>query len=137
MFGLVKRIQTLERADESIFKGLGCLKDYEYDIDLIKKPDLKIHHPRRIPYAIRDDVKKELDNMVKMNVIRPVTEAIPVVSPMVIVRKNNKIRICLDPTDINKNLLRRHYPLKTVEEIAAKIQGSKYFTLLDCRRGFW
>lgn len=82
-------------------------------------------------------MKEELDNMVKLKVIRPIKEATPVVSPMVIVRKNGKIRICIDPSDVKKNILRRYHPLNTVEEIATKISGSKYFTLLDCKRGFW
>lgn len=56
---------------------------------------------------------------------------------MVIIRKNNKIRICIDPSDVNKNISRRYHPLNTMEEIATKIAGSKYFTLLDCKRGFW
>lgn len=75
--------------------------------------------------------------MVKQNVIREVTEATPAVSPMVIVKQNGKIRICIDPTDVNKNLIRRNYPLKTIEEISAKIAGSTIFSKLDCRKGFW
>jgi hypothetical protein len=51
--------------------------------------------------------------------------------------KKGKIRFCMDPTDSNKNILRRHFPLKTVEEICANISGSKFFMLMDCRRGFW
>lgn len=75
--------------------------------------------------------------MTNMNVIRPINESTPVVSQLVIVRKNNKIRVCIDPSDVNKNILRRYYPLKTIEEISANIKGSKYFTKLDCKRGFW
>lgn len=43
----------------------------------------------------------------------------------------------MDPSILNKNILRRHYPLKTVEEIAARVTKSQFFTLLDCKRGFW
>lgn len=56
---------------------------------------------------------------------------------MVLIKKNGKIRIGLDPSDINKTLKRHHYPLKTVEEIAAKVLGSKFFTVLDCFKGYW
>lgn len=82
-------------------------------------------------------VKEELDAMVKSKVIKSVTEATPAVSPMVVVKQKGKIRICIDPTDLNKNVIRRHYPLTTMEEIATKIAGSKIFTKLDCRKGFW
>lgn len=136
--GLIARLHEIKNYNpDEVFKGLGCHKKYVYDIDLIDNPKFNIHPPRRIPYSIRGEVKQELDNMVKLGVIKPVKEPTPAVSPMVIVRQKGKIRICLDPTDLNKNILRRHYPLKTLEEIAAQINGAKYFTLLDCRRGFW
>lgn len=56
---------------------------------------------------------------------------------MVIFRKDQKVRVCLDPTDVNKNIIRRYFPLRTLEEISTKVKSSKYFTILDCRRGFW
>lgn len=137
--GLVVRVQQLKytNKDENIFKGLGCLKNYEYDIDLVENPQFRIQPTRRIPYYIKKQVREELDKMVKLGVIKPMKEPTPVVSPMVVVKQKDKLRICIDPTDVNKNILRRHYPLKTIEEMSAEINGSKYFTLLDCKRGFW
>jgi hypothetical protein len=133
---LICRINEIE-VDEEIFQGLGCLKNFEYDIDLKDGSQFTAHPPRRIPYKIRDEVKAELDRMEKMQVITKTTKPTPVVSPMVLVRKNGKLRICIDPTDVNNNLLRRHYPLKGIEEITATITNSKFFTILDCKKGFW
>ncbi|XP_059046435.1 uncharacterized protein K02A2.6-like [Achroia grisella] len=133
-----ERIEALTKEEEQdLFEGMGCLKQFKYDIDIIDSPKLPICPARKVPYIIRDTVKKELDSMVAQKVIKPVTKPTPAVSPMVVVRKNNKIRLCIDPSEINKNLKRRHYPLNTVEEIIARIYGSKWFTLLDCKRGFW
>lgn len=134
--GLIKRIDAV-KLDQPVFTGLGCLKNFEYDIDFIENPKFEIHAARKIPHAYRQAVKDELDQMVKQNVIREATEATPAVSPMVIVKQKGQIRICIDPTDVNKNVIRRHYPLKTLEEIAAKISGSKIFSKLDCKKGFW
>lgn len=135
---LIQRISEMKlNVDNEIFKGLGCLKNYEYRIDIKEKATFTIKPTRPIPHAIKQSVKNELDNMVKMDVIRPITEPTPIVSNMVIVKKNGKIRICIDPSDLNKQVLRRHYPLKTVEEVAANVVGSKFFTKLDCTRGFW
>ncbi|XP_063839123.1 uncharacterized protein LOC135088165 [Ostrinia nubilalis] len=134
---LIARVKSLKESTKDIFNGLGCYKNYEYDIDLIENPKFEIKPSRRIPHAIRKEVKHELDRMVKMDVIKPETEPTPAVSPMVVVRQKDKIRICIDPSDVNKNILRRHYPLTTIEEISADIKGSKYFALLDCTKGFW
>lgn len=134
--GLIKRVDAI-KIDPDVFKGLGCLKGFEYDIDLIDNPKFEIHAARKIPHAYREAVKNEIDNMIKQEVIREMTEATPAVSPMVVVKQHGKIRVVMDPTDVNRNVLRRHYPLKSLEEITAKIAGSKVFTKLDCKKGFW
>ncbi|KAL1378982.1 hypothetical protein pipiens_015233 [Culex pipiens pipiens] len=133
---LIKRVHVAEK-DDDIFKGLGCLNGFEYDLDI--KPDAKfeIRPARVIPHKIREEVKAELDSMVKLGVIKKQEEPTPVVSNLVVVRKNKKIRLCLDPSDVNKNVLRRHYPLRTIEEIAGRIKNASWFTILDCKKGFW
>ncbi|GBP93644.1 hypothetical protein EVAR_66890_1 [Eumeta japonica] len=101
----ITRVKTLKESEckDDIFEGLGCYKDYEYDIDLIENPKLEIKPSRRIPHAIRDEVKQELDRIVKLDVIKPETKFTPAVSPMVMVRQKGKIIICVDPSDVNKN----------------------------------
>lgn len=132
--GLITRVNELDsRRDEQ----LGCCKNFKYEIDFIEDPKFKIIPPRRIAHALRDKVKIELEKMVRMNVIRPVSHPTPAVSPIIVVSKGEKIRICMDPTDLNRNIKRRHYPLKTVEEIASRVKGAKFFTKLDCQKGFW
>lgn len=116
---LILRVKEI-KSNQKVFDGLGCLKNFEYDIDFIENPKFEVHAARRIPHAYRKMVKDELDSMVNQNVIREVTEATPAVSPMVVVKQHGKIRICIDPTDVNKNVIRRHYPLKTLEEIAPR-----------------
>ncbi|XP_041983078.1 uncharacterized protein LOC121736085 isoform X2 [Aricia agestis] len=76
---LIARVKTLKESEceDDVFNGLGCYKDYEYDIDLIENPKLAIIPPRRIPHAIRDEVKQELDRMVKLDVIKPQKEPTP------------------------------------------------------------
>lgn len=34
-------------------------------------------------------------------------------------------------------LLRKHFPLKTVEDVAAMMPGAKLFSKLDATSGFW
>ena len=52
-------------------------------------------------------------------------------------KKNGKIRICLDPKDLNKGILRENYPLPTIEDIASRLHGAKVFSVLDAKNGFW
>ena len=83
----------------------------------------------------RHIVEQELDKMVQDGFIKKVDEPTPVSNHRVIVQQNGKIRICIDPSHLNKILLRRHFPLKTLE-ITTNISGSKYFIKLDIKKGF-
>lgn len=119
-----------------IFCGLGCVTEFIYDIDL-KEGSPGIQRPtRRIPYAVMPKVKEELDRMEKQGIISKVTIPTKYCSQMVVVRQKDKIRICIDPSDLNKDILRRRHPMKTIEEIATNIKGSKYFRKLDKNKGF-
>ena len=56
------------------------------------------HHARRIPHAIKDKLKKELDKMEESKIITRIMEPTDWVNSLVIVEKpNRKLRICLDP----------------------------------------
>ena len=45
------------------------------------------------------------------------------------------VRICIDLTKLNENVLRETYTLPNIDNLLAKI--SKFFTKLDCNSGFW
>ena len=70
-----------------VFEGLGCLPT-EYRIRLEKDAKTVINPPRKIPYALRNKVKNELDRLEKMRVIQKVTEPTEWVNSLVVVEKN-------------------------------------------------
>jgi len=47
------------------------------------------------------------------------------------------VRIAIDPRELNKALLREYYPMKTIEEIVTRTDGSKFFTVLDANMGYF
>ena len=90
------------------------------------------------PVAVRAGLKEELDRMTEQEIIAPVTAPTPWVSSVVVVPKPNwKLRICLDPKELNKAIQREHYPLPTIEDVATRLHGAKIFTKLDVKNGFW
>ena len=48
----------------------------------------------------------------------------------------NDVRICTDPSGLNKALKRPHYPMVTVEEVANRFSGAKSFMSLDACSGY-
>ena len=75
--------------------------------------------------------------MVEEGILTPVNEPTDWVSSMVTVVKPNKLRICIDPKDLNRAIKRSHYPMPTIEEVATKLGKAKVFTVLDAKSGFW
>jgi hypothetical protein len=47
---------------------------------------------------------------------------------MVVVRKPGKLRICLDPKDLNRAIKREHYHLQTIDEIIERLPKACVFS---------
>lgn len=120
-----------------IFTGIGCLEG-TYSIQVDEGFHLVVHLPCKVPVPLRDTLKLELDNMVKKSgIFAKVIELTSWVSSLVIVKKSNgKIRVCLDPRDLNHAVKCSHYPLPTIEEVATRLSGSKVSSMLDAKCGF-
>lgn len=93
----------------------------------------------RIPVAMQERVKAELERMQSIAVITPVTEPTDWVSSMVAAHKKDKqeIRLCINPKDLNTALKRPHHPMRSVEEVAAQMSGATVFSVLDAKNSFW
>ena len=94
--------------------------------------------PRKVPYLLKDKLKKEVDRMERNDIINQVDEPTDWVKSMVIVEKRDvRLRICLDPHDLNKAIKREHYPMQSAESIMADMAGVKYFSKFDASSGYW
>ena len=59
--------------------------------------------PRKIPYALKDPLNKELDRMEKLGIIEKVEKSTDWVNALVVVSKpNGNLRVCLDPRPLNQ-----------------------------------
>lgn len=149
--GLVKRIfninehlssnninlQDLLNKYQNVFEGLGCLPG-EYHLTINSDVQPRVDAPRKIPFALHNRLKKELEKMEELNVIVKVTDPTPWVSSLILVeKKNGQLRICLDPRNLNKAICRSHYPIPTNDFVRSKLHGASYFSTLDANSGFW
>ena len=53
------------------------------------------------------------------------------------VQKIKRFRLCLDPRELNTRILREHFPMKTVEEVEAKVKNAKGYRVLGASNGHW
>ena len=92
-----------------MFDGLGDLPGGEYHITL-KKGAIPVQHaPRRLPEKKKDAYRAELDRLVWEGII---------VKEVPAVKSDGSIRLCLDPKNLNDNMERNPYYMKTVDELS-------------------
>ena len=131
------------------FEGIGHFPGDLYKFHL--KPDYKPaqHTPRKVPVHLETAFKEEIESLVKQGILEEVNEHTDWVNSYVIVEKDTgnhhspnhtvkkKLRICLDPRDLNEALDREPYHTRSVDEITAKLQGMTVFTIVDFKKGYW
>ena len=122
--------KQIETDFPDLFQGIGCM-DGEITIKL-RKGEIPHAEPiRRVPHAMQGPLKAELDKLCKECIIHKVdiSEPIEWLNSFVCVKKpNGKIRLCLDPTHLNKWIIRPRHSAKLVDDILHKLHGAKYFT---------
>ena len=121
------------------FDGIGKFQG-EYHITLDPSVPPVIHPPQHVPISLKDDIKHELDEMEELDIITKVREGEPTawVNSLVYRRKpNGRLKICLDPKDLNAAIQRDHHVTPTLEEVLPKLNGATHFSILDARSGYW
>ena len=131
------------------FEGIGHFPGDPYKFHL--KPEHKParHAPRKVPIHLEAAFKEEIQSLVKLGILKEIKEHNDWVNSYVIVEKDivshhspnhtikKKLKICLDPRDLNEALEREPYHTPSVDEITAKLQGITVFTIVDFKKGYW
>jgi len=110
-------------------------------VTLTLKENYEPYHvaaPRKVPIPLQDAVQQEIEWMLRNDVIRPVQEPTEWCAPITLpIKKNGKIRVCVDLRRLNQHLMRPAFPLPTIEDITSSLSGSRFFSKLDASRGYW
>ena len=122
-----------------LFDGsLGCM---DGEVHLAVDPGVTpVQMPlRRLPVALRDQVKTELDRLAANGVIAPVTEPTSWVSALLVVQKpeGQGVRVCIDPKFVNGALQRSTYYMQTIDDVLPNLNNVKVMTTVDMRQAFW
>ena len=134
--GIIKFVEEI-RSD--VFGDFGLMKGDPVRIRL--RPDAQPYNlatPRRISAPLMEPLKEELQRMEKNEIITRVTAPTEWCSPIVVALKSNgKIRVCIDYKKLNRSVMREQFIMPTIDEISARMAGSKVFSHLDCSMSFW
>ena len=85
---------------------------------------------------LKSKLKEKIDEMEKQGIIVKETQTTEWISSLVAVQKSAKLRVCIDPRDLNRAIKRPKYQMPTVDEVLPKLSKAIVFTVLDAENGF-
>ena len=139
---LVTRKEQIMARLPDVFEGIGKFPGKPYTIQLHPKVPPQQTLCRPVPIHFKEAFKIEIDKMLKGGVLKPVHEATPWINSFALVKGTDvqgkpKLQICLDPTNLNKAIIREPYHFKTPEDISHLLADSTVMTVLNCKKGYW
>ena len=141
-----------------VFTGIGKFPGMPYKFQLKENAKPTRHAPRKVPIHLQDAFHKEIRNLEKLGILEETKDVTEWVNSFVIMEKktpvdssksptisnssqghskDRKLRICLNPRDLNEALEREPYYTRSIEEIMAKFHGMTRFTIADFNKGYW
>ncbi len=114
---------------------LGQSTLVQHKIDTGEHPP--IHQaPYRTAWKEREIEQEQIRDMKKRQVIEPSSSAWA--APVVLVKKKDGTwRFCVDYRKLNAITTRDVYPLPRIEDALSRLEGCRYFTIMDLEAGYW
>lgn len=141
--GLLPTQRTLLKRLLEEFMDIFAARDEEcvgtdlvqHDIDTGSARPIRLR-PRRLPLAKRAAAEQKIAEMAAAGVIEPSNS--PWTAPAVLVKKKDQTwRFCVDYRRLNDVTRKDSYPLPRIDDALDDIAGSKWFSSLDLRSGYW
>nr|XP_041630567.1 uncharacterized protein K02A2.6-like [Drosophila kikkawai] len=114
--------------------GLGKTSILSHTIDVGEaKPVKQRHFP--VSPAIEKLLYAEVDRMLKLGVIEESDSAWS--TPVILVQKPGKVRLCLDSRKVNAVTKKDAYPLPQIDGILGRLPKAVYISSLDLKDAYW
>uniref|UniRef100_A0A803JJR6 Gypsy retrotransposon integrase-like protein 1 n=1 Tax=Xenopus tropicalis TaxID=8364 RepID=A0A803JJR6_XENTR len=114
---------------------VGCAKSAQHHIRLKEDRPFR-ERSRRVAPGDLEDLRKHLEDLKAAGIIKESRS--PYASPIVVVRKKNgSIRMCVDYRTLNQRTIPDQYTTPRIEDALNCLVGSKWFSVLDLRSGYY
>lgn len=133
---MLNSCEAIVKEFDDVFDGDGCF-DGEFKIEVDESVRPVQQKARRIPVAYMGELKKTISDLEVRGIIEPVNKHAEWISNLVLVKRGSKLRLCLDPSELNSAIKRTRHQIPTVEEMLPDLQNAKVFSVLDAKNGFW
>ena len=112
-------LSVLDRYPDVFSDGLGKLKGFQAKIYVDPDAVPSFHPPRSVPFALRDKVEQELEQLQEQGILEPV-EITEWAAPIVVVLKKDckRVRICGDfSVTVNPVSKLDRYPIPKIDDL--------------------
>lgn len=125
---------TVKKFPSFTDKGLGRTTLLFHSIDVGDAVPIKQRHYPVSP-AIEQMMFEELDRMLALGVIEESDSSWS--SPVVLVRKPGKVRLCLDSRKVNNITRKDAYPMPIIHGLLSRLPKAEFITSLDLKDAYW
>lgn len=129
----LETIKAMFRSFAVLGLGRTTLEEHVIEVTNEDIPIKQRHYP--VSPVIQELLYKELDRMLSLGVIEHSNSSWS--SPVTLVRKETKNRLCLDARKVNMRTIKDAYPLPHIEGILSRLQDTKYISAIDLKDAFW
>ncbi|KAI3684815.1 hypothetical protein L6452_34041 [Arctium lappa] len=114
--------------------GLPPERQVEFHIDLTPGAAPIARAPYRLAPTEMQEMMAQLQELLEKGFIRPSSS--PWGAPVLFVKKDGSMRMCIDYRELNKVTVKNKYPLPRIDDLFDQLQGSGCFSKIDLRSGY-
>ena len=93
--------------------------------------------PCLVPHCLKENVEKELDHLVDMKIITPVSFSDWAAPIVLVIKQDGTTRLCCDyKVTVNQAAMTESYPLPRIKDLLTALSGGKILTKLDLSHGY-
>lgn len=119
-----------------VFSDIPNITDVVQHSVKLKSDEPVQKKPYPVPYALRERMQKEIDNIFEVGIFEPSTS--PYASPVVLVRKDDSsIRLCCDYRALNSITVFDLRPMPRMDDLLNEVSRAKFISKIDHTQGYW
>ncbi|GKB85595.1 putative reverse transcriptase domain-containing protein [Tanacetum coccineum] len=114
--------------------GLPPQRQVEFRIDLVPGEMPIAKSPYHLAPSEMQELSTQLQELQDKGFIRPSHS--PWGAPVLFVKKDGALRMCIDYRELNKLTIKNRYPLLRIDDLFDQLQEARYFSKIDLRSGY-